>query len=82
MWGEMTSQIAKDTLTLEERTSPPVRKKDMEGFKDIDQLARVLRGEEDITRTSLQQFYPGLVGRAITDIDDEIIEPILAWETI
>ena len=76
VWGEMTSQIAKDTLTLEERTSPPIRKKDMDEFKDIDQLARVLRGGEDITQSSLQRFYPGLVGLAITDIDDEPIEPL------
>ena len=53
----------------------------MNEFKDIDQLARVLRGGEDITQSSLQKFYPGLVGLAITDIDDEPIEPTPKWGT-
>ena len=77
----MTSQIAKDTLTLEERTLPPIGKKDKNEFKDIDQLARVLRGGEDITQSSIQRFYPGLVGLAITDIEDELTEPRPNWET-
>ena len=39
-------------------------------------MARLLRGGEDITQSSIQQFYPGLVGLAIKDIDDEPIELI------
>ena len=38
VWGEMTSQIAKDTLTLEERTLPPIGKKDkkrVQGYRSI-----------------------------------------------
>ena len=41
VWGEMTPQIASETLTLEERSLPTEPKANQ--FEDLDQLARVLR---------------------------------------
>ena len=41
----------------------------------------MLRGGEDITQSSIQRFYPGLVGLAITDIEDELTESRPKWET-
>ena len=69
VWGEMTSQIANETLTLEERTLPIDTK--IGPFDDLDQLARVLRQGEDLVQTSIQRFYPGIIGLAVTTDEEE-----------
>ena len=71
VWGEMTPQIANEILTLEERTIPTDPKAGP--FDDVDQLARVLRQGEDVTQTSIQRFYPGIIGLAPSGMDEEVI---------
>ena len=68
----MTQQIANETLTLEERSLPSEPKVDH--FDDLDQLARVLRQGEEITQTSIQRFYPGVIGLATSSMEDSEVE--------